>query len=85
MRPGLIRPPVYNWLSHIAPDVPVEINLHPFYRVARLPYEDMDLDFFMGELPALQAMVDKYNQSYPGNDTHLFLGLEGDGYGSSAY
>ena len=72
-------------LSRIDPLVPVEINLHPFYRVDGLPYEDMDVDVFMQGLPALQAIVDEHNQSSCGRETHLFVGLEGRGYGSSLY
>jgi len=67
-------------LSSIDPSVPVEINLHPYYAVEKLPFESIDLSFFMNELPALQALVNKHNQINTDRRTHLFVGLEGGGY-----
>lgn len=72
-------------LSQIDPMVPVEINLHPYYQVQGLPYESMDLSFFMEELPSLQVIVEKHNQKKPEKETHLFIGIEGGGYDQSAY
>jgi hypothetical protein len=72
-------------LSRIDPLVPVETNLHPYYRVAALPYQNMDLDCFMRELPELQRMVDKHNRMKPRCRTHLFVGVEGSGYEKGAY
>jgi len=69
-------------LSRLDPLVPVEINLHPYYRVETLPYEDMDLEFFMANLPGLQAMVDEHNTANPSCRTHIFVGVEGSGYES---
>jgi hypothetical protein len=67
-------------LSELDPLVPAEINLHPYYRVESLPYEDMDLDFFMENLPGLQAMIDEHNTANPSCRTHIFVGIEGSGY-----
>jgi hypothetical protein len=67
-------------LSSIDPSVPVEINLHPYYAVGGLPFESMDISFFMNELPALQALVDKHNRENTARTTHLFVGIEGGGY-----
>jgi hypothetical protein len=62
------------------PSVPVEVNLHPYYNVKHLPYNNIDLDDFMKLLPDLQKIMDqnqKENDPFP---THLFVGIEGDGY-----
>lgn len=72
-------------LSRIDPFVPVEINIHPYYNVKALPYEDMGLDLLMGELPKLQGMVAENNKSSQGRDSHLFIGVEGSGYQHSLY
>ena len=72
-------------LKRIDPFVPVEINLHPFYRVKNLPYEDMGLELLIEEIPALQAMVAEHNKTNSGRDTHLFVGVEGNGYEHSFY
>lgn len=69
-------------LAATDPLVPVEINLHPYYRVNGLPFADMDLDLFMRELPSLESMVEEHNQAHPERSTHLFVGVEGAGYES---
>jgi hypothetical protein len=72
-------------LSRIDPLVPVEINLHPYYQVKTLPYGDMDVDYFMRELPGLQTMVDDHNNLNSRKRTHLFVGMEGSGYERGIY
>ena len=67
-------------LDHIDRDVPVEINIHPFYRVNALPYESADLIMLLRFLPRLQEIVEHHNQASPTRKTHLFVGVEGDGY-----
>ncbi|MEW5996986.1 MAG: hypothetical protein AB1657_05335 [Candidatus Micrarchaeota archaeon] len=61
------------------PSVPIEINLHPFYRVETLSFQDADLGAFMKILPSLQKEVEHHNAEHR-TTTHLFLGVEGSGY-----
>jgi len=61
------------------PSVPIEINLHPFYRVETLPFQDADLGGFMKILPSLQKEVERHNADH-GTATRLFVGVEGRGY-----
>lgn len=61
------------------PSVPIEINLHPFYRVETLSFQDADLGAFMKILPNLQKEVEHHNAEH-GTATHLFVGVEGSGY-----
>ena len=61
------------------PSIPIEINLHPFYRVETLPFQDADLGEFMKILPGLQKEVERHNADH-GTATHLFIGVEGSGY-----
>ena len=72
-------------LSLIDPLVPIEINLHPYYKVQELPYESLDLEFFMQQIPVLQAIIDKHNHLEPEKQTHLFIGMEGGDYSQPAY
>jgi hypothetical protein len=67
-------------LNVIDPDVPVEINIHPYCKVDTLPYDDADLGELVHMLPGLRDLVVEHNK-IPGNrQTHLFVGVEGDGY-----
>ncbi len=67
-------------LRLIDPGVPVDINLHPYYEVATLPWASADLDIFMSVVPSLQEMVDRYNAEGTTRSTHIFIGVEGTGY-----
>ena len=69
-------------LNAIDPLVPAEINLHPYYKVKELPYENADLDIFMSVLPEMNLMLTATNYAH---HPHIFLGVEGSGYDSSAY
>lgn len=69
-----------NLLSLIDGSVPVEINLHPYSRVETLPFPSCDLDFFMAVLPRLQQAVRKHNGDHTTRATHIFVGIEGEGY-----
>ena len=69
-------------LNAIDPLVPVEINLHPYYRVKELPYESADLDIFMNALPEINRIVEAADFNH---SPHIFLGVEGSGYDSHAY
>ncbi len=71
-------------LTLFHPTVPVEINLHPYYEVASLPWKPADLESFMLVLPLLQVEVNRHNASTPGHPTHLFVGIEGTGYEGGA-
>lgn len=67
-------------LKLVKPSVPVEINIHPYYHVDTLPYDDSELNELMRILPRLQNLIIQHN-SIPGNyQTHLFIGVEGKGY-----
>jgi hypothetical protein len=74
------RDELENLLSLIDGSVPVEINLHPYSRVETLPFSSCDLDFFMAVLPRLQQAVQKHNRDHTARPTHLFVGIEGEGY-----
>lgn len=69
-------------LSAIDPVVPVEINLHPYHAVETLPFRDLDLGFIVEHLPRLAELVDLHNATRGGKQTHLFIGIEGDGLDS---
>lgn len=64
------------------PSVPTEINVHPFCRVELLPFEDAGLDAFMNLLPELQKIIEEHNNTTSNHQTHLFIGVEGEGYSS---
>jgi hypothetical protein len=68
-------------LEQINPDVPVEINIHPFCQVETLPYEDAPLDVLVSILPELQEMIQEFNKINKSH-VHLFIGVEGEGYDS---
>lgn len=74
-----IKNEIKQLLEQINQDVPVKINIHPFCRVANLPYEDAPLDVLVSVLPELQEMIQKFNEA---NKSHvsLFIGIEGEGY-----
>ena len=57
------------------PLVPVEVNIHPYYEVAALPYEKADLLQLLRILPTLQRIVEEYNRKPHMYRTHLFLGV----------
>lgn len=67
-------------LRCIKRNVPVEVNIHPYYRIDTLPYEDADLDDLMYALPRLQNLIEQHNRILGNYQTHLFLGIEGKGY-----
>jgi hypothetical protein len=69
-------------LKAIDPLTPVEINLHPYYKVKELPYENADLDIFMSVLPEINRMIATINYTH---SPHIFLGVEGSGYDDPAY
>ncbi|MGD0498153.1 MAG: hypothetical protein ABSC23_06930 [Bryobacteraceae bacterium] len=77
---GIVRD-LEHLLAAADPDVPIQVNLHPFYWVPALPFADSSLAQLIGILPALQALVERHN--VPGNraPSHLFVGVEGTGYG----
>ena len=62
-------------LSLADPLVPMNINLHPFYPVESLPYEQADLFMLLRILPALQHRVDVHNQRPGSHPTQLFVGV----------
>ena len=72
-------------LATIDPIVPTEINLHPYYSVAAIPYEDADLSLFMQTLPELQRVLEVQVSNSCARPPHIFVGVEGTGYESSNY
>lgn len=71
-------------LEQIHPDVPIEINIHPFCRISSLPYEDAPLDVLMSVLPELQNIIQQFNEMN-NSKIHLFLGIEGEGYTNKSH
>lgn len=67
-------------LKNTNPNVPLEINIHPFCRVDLLPYKDAELGTLMKTLPELQKMVKQHNNITGNYQTHLFIGVGGTGY-----
>ncbi len=63
-------------------DVPVQINIHPYSRVESLPYEDANLALLVPLLPTLQQHIDRLNEARSRCPSHLFVGMEGNGYSS---
>ena len=62
-------------LGHIDPLVPLEMNLHPYYEVAPLPYKRADVCQLLRILPPLQVIVDEHNRKPAAHSTHLFVGV----------
>ena len=62
-------------LRRADPVVPVEINLHPYYEVASLPYRQADVCQLLRILPPLQVIVDEHNRKPGMYPTHLFVGV----------
>jgi spermidine/putrescine-binding protein len=69
-------------LNKIEPLIPLEINIHLYSWIERLPYEDADLESLISLLPKLQNLVDLKNNSLTEYKVHLFVGIEGIGYSS---
>ncbi|UCG58875.1 MAG: hypothetical protein JSU70_05045 [Phycisphaerales bacterium] len=67
-------------LEAIDPEVPTEINVHPYAKVDALPYDDVDLEVLVRMLPDLAHLVAEHNSALGAYETHLFVGVEGDGY-----
>lgn len=79
-----MRQELQRLLDALDPAVPAEINLHPYHRVERLEYEDLDLKMFIDQLPLLRKVLEEHNESFPGWPSHLFVGVEGSGFDSVA-
>jgi len=62
--------------------VPLRINLHPFYFVKGLPYEDSNLDDFMGAMKVINIKLDKMNESIKKGPmkVSVFIGIQGRAY-----
>ncbi len=62
--------------------IPLRINLHPFYRVATLPYDDSSLDDFMRAAICINALVDTQNTLITEQTLHvsMFVGVQDRGY-----
>lgn len=67
-------------LLEVLPDIPLEVNIHPFTRVAGLPWDDVDLARLVGALPRLQKVVNEHGLCPRASTANLFLGAEGIGY-----
>jgi hypothetical protein len=62
--------------------LPVLINIHPYHRVEALPFENAELGTLIESLPRLQSLVDQHNAQHPQDPVHIFIGIEGKGYGT---
>ena len=67
-------------LSLATPQVPIQINIHPYYHVAALPFAHADLKLLVSTLPRLQSIINTYNSQKNTDPIHLFIGNEGKGY-----
>lgn len=76
-----IKKDVAHVLHYAHSTVPIEINLHLFSQVETLPFEDAELDSLASVLPELQEIVERHNET-SNYETHLFIGIEGEGYSS---
>jgi len=47
-----------------------------------LPFENAELGTLIESLPRLQSLVDQHNAQHPQDPVHIFIGIEGKGYGT---
>lgn len=56
--------------------IPITINIHPFYKVNTLPYENADVDQLIDLLPQIQDLAFVHNKGKR-NKTSVFIGFRG--------
>jgi len=57
-------------------NVPLTLNLHPYYKVKSLPYENADIEHFIEILPNITELVKTYNNAAKFK-TSIFIGFRG--------
>ena len=80
-----IKSDVRGVLDRLDPSVPTEINIHPYTRTPTIECDDAELGLLMEVLPELQKMIEEHRRTWSGRPTHMFIGIEGKGYGSAAW
>lgn len=53
---------------------PIEINVHPYYMVEQLPFENADIYQLISYLPDIEQLLSFYNKGKKFN-THIFIGF----------
>jgi len=62
-------------ILELADDItPIEINVHPYYKVEQLPFENADIDQLISYLPDIEQLLSFYNKGKKFN-THVFIGF----------
>lgn len=63
-------------LEYSSSDIPLTINLHPYYKVKSLPYENADIAHFIEILPKVAEIVKLHNKKSK-FEASMFVGFRG--------
>jgi len=75
--------------KYVGQGVPIRINLHPYYKITNLPFEDSSgvLSEFMRGVAQLLEKIQIINEKAKteSDKTTIFIGLQGGGYGTDEW
>ncbi len=63
-------------LNNSTKEIPLTINIHPYYKVKTLPYENADIEQLIDLLPQIKYLVSKHNSDRI-HKTSVFIGFRG--------
>jgi len=67
---------INNTLKYSSPQVPLTININPFYKVKSLPFKNADINQLLDLLPLIMELVNKHNKERKHKIT-VFIGFRG--------
>lgn len=63
-------------LNNSTKEIPLTINIHPYYKVKTLPYENADIEQLIDLLPRIKTLVSTHNNGRE-HKTFVFIGFRG--------